>query len=103
MSEVEKYLDKFWCKYLRLNPNKSKTNIENIDNPSGRAELDEKLEELLMITPDLVFIFLPQSDWNRDDDNGGSLYHRIYGKLLKRGIATQFVYEEKLRKVEHRL
>jgi hypothetical protein len=100
MSEVEKQLNKFRCKFSRLNPDEPKLNIENLDNPSGRAELDEKLAELLTIKPDLVFIFLPQSDRERDEDDRGSLYHRIYAKLLKRGIATQFVYEKNLRDVD---
>jgi Piwi domain len=100
MSEVEKQLNRFRCKFSRLNPDEPKLNIENLDNPSGRAELDRKLEELLTIKPDLVFIFLPQSDRERDEDDNGSLYHRIYAKLLKRGIATQFVYEKNLRDVD---
>ena len=99
MSEVERQLNRFRCKFSRLNPGEAKLNIEHLDNPSGRAELDEKLEELLTIKPDLVFIFLPQSDRERDEDDNGSLYHRIYAKLLKRGIATQFVYEKNLRDV----
>jgi argonaute-like protein implicated in RNA metabolism and viral defense len=102
MSEVAKQLNRFRCKFSRLNPDEPKLNIENLDNPSGRAELDEKLEELLTIKPDLVFIFLPQSDRERDEDDNGSLYHRIYAKLLKRGIATQFVYEKNLRDVDAR-
>jgi Piwi domain len=100
MSEVARQLDRVRCKFSRLNPDEPKLNIENLDNPSGRAELDEKLEELLTIKPDLVFIFLPQSDRERDEDDNGSLYHRIYAKLLKRGIATQFVYEKSLRDVD---
>jgi Piwi domain len=102
MSEVARQLDRVRCKFSRLNPDEPKLNIENLDNPSGRAELDEKLEELLTIKPDLVFIFLPQSDRERDEDDNGSLYHRIYAKLLKRGIATQFVYEKNLRDVDAR-
>jgi Piwi domain len=99
MSEVERQLKRFRCKFSRLNPDEPKLNIEHLDNPSGRAELDRKLEELLIIKPDLVFIFLPQSDRERDEDDNGSLYHRIYAKLLKRGIATQFIYEKNLRAV----
>jgi Piwi domain len=102
MSEVERQLDRFRCKFSRLNPDEPKLNIEYLDNPSGRAELDEKLEELLIIKPDLAFIFLPQSDRERDEDDNGSLYHRIYAKLLKRDIATQFVYEKNLRDVDAR-
>lgn len=102
MSEVARQLNRFRCKFSRLNPDEPKLNIENLDNPSGRAELDKKLEELLTIKPDLVFIFLPQSDRERDEDDNGSLYHRIYAKLLKRGIATQFVYEKNLRDVDAR-
>ncbi len=102
MVEVERQLKRFWCNFSRLNPDEPKLNIEHLDNPSGRAELDKKLEELLTIKPDLVFIFLPQSDRERDEDDNGSLYHRIYAKLLKRGIATQFVYEKSLRDVDPR-
>ena len=98
--EVKRQLNRFWCKFIILNPDGAKIHIENLDRPSGRAELDEKIEELLIIPPDLVFIFLPQTDRDRDEENGGSLYHRIYGKLLKRGIATQFIYEKTLLEVD---
>ncbi|AFY97140.1 Piwi domain-containing protein [Chamaesiphon minutus] len=101
MSEVEQQLKKFWCKFIRIDADRSnKISIENLDSPKGRAELDERLEDLLIPTPDLVFIFLPQSDRDRDDEDGGSLYYRIYEKLLNRGIATQFIYEKSLRNVE---
>jgi hypothetical protein len=101
MSEVEQQLKKFWCKFIRIDADRSnKISIENLDSPKGRAELDEKLEDLLIPTPDLVFIFLPQSDRDRDDEDGGSLYYRIYEKLLNRNIATQFIYEKSLRNVE---
>jgi hypothetical protein len=43
MSEVARQLDRFRCKFSRLNPDEPKLNIEDLDNPSGRAELDEKL------------------------------------------------------------
>lgn len=94
MSAVGKQFDKFRCKHIILNADKPKIYINDINTPSGRAELDEKLEELLAITPDLVFVFLPQSDHGHDDSDAGSLYHRLYDKLLKRGISSQFIYEK---------
>jgi argonaute-like protein implicated in RNA metabolism and viral defense len=56
----------------------------------------------MAITPDIVFVFLPQSDRDSDDEDSGSLYHRIYSKLLRRQIASQFIYENTLRDVEER-
>jgi hypothetical protein len=99
MAEVGRQLAKFRCKFTRIDDlNSTKTRIEHLDSPKGRAELDERLEDLSMLTPDLAFIFLPQTDRDRDDEDGGSLYYRIYEKLLNRGIATQFIYEQSLRK-----
>ena len=99
MSEVGRQLEKFRCKFTRIDDlNSTKIRIEHLDSPKGRAKLDEKLEDLSILTPDLAFIFLPQSDRDRDDEDGSSLYYRIYEKLLKRGIATQFIYEQSLRK-----
>jgi Piwi domain len=98
MVEVGRQLAKFRCKFTRIDDLKStKIRIEHLDSPKGRAELDERLEDLSMLTPDLAFIFLPQTDRERDDEDGGSLYYRIYEKLLNRGIATQFIYEQSLR------
>jgi len=41
----------------------------------------------MTIKPDIMFVFLLQSDRSCDDDERGSLYHRIYSKLLRRRIA----------------
>lgn len=62
-----------------------------------RAEIEEIVNELVEVEPDLVFIFLPQSDRNSDNEEGGSFYQNIYSQLLRRRIASQFIYDDTLK------
>lgn len=65
-----------------------------------RAEVERAVNELVTVPPDIVLVFLPESDRNDDNEEGGSLYHRIYSQLLRRGIASQAIYEDTLNKVD---
>ncbi|HAG80225.1 MAG TPA: stem cell self-renewal protein Piwi [Cyanobacteria bacterium UBA12227] len=67
-----------------------------------RAQIDKAVDELIAIPHDIVLTFLPQSDRNTDEDDGGSLYHRIYSRLLRRQMASQVIYADTLSTVEHR-
>ncbi len=62
----------------------------------ARAQLDQLIEDSMAIPSDLYLVFLPTIDRAADDSESGSLYHRIYSKLLRRGIASQFIYEDTL-------
>jgi hypothetical protein len=102
MLQVVQQLKRFGFPSLQLNPETEAVSVENWNSPEGRATLESKLDDLMAIKPSIMFVFLPQSDRGCDDDESGSLYHRIYSKLLRRQIASQFIYEDTLRDVEAR-
>ncbi|BAY74606.1 hypothetical protein NIES25_10200 [Nostoc linckia NIES-25] len=76
--------------------------LKNFSGTKARAKVEEVvnelevLNELMEIRPDIVLAFLPQSDRNADEEEGGSLYHKIYDLLLRRQIASQMIYEDTL-------
>lgn len=72
-----------------------------IDSAEGRAEVDKSVDKLIDFSYDIVLTFLPQSDRNTSQEDGGSLYHRIYSRLLRRQIASQIIYADTLTKVNH--
>jgi argonaute-like protein implicated in RNA metabolism and viral defense len=61
--------------------------------------VERAVNEVITIPPDIVLVFLPDSDRNADSDEGGSLYHRVYSQLLRRGIASQVIYADTLNTV----
>lgn len=67
---------------------------------SARAELEKALNEMAALSPDVVLVFLPKSDRNADKSDGGSLYQFAYSHLLRRQIASQFIYADTLKKVQ---
>lgn len=102
ITQVEQKLKSYGFSSLQLNREEEAIPVENWNSPTGRAALDARLDDLMTIRPDLVFVFLPQSDRDCDDDESGSLYHRIYSRLLRRQVASQFIYEATLRDVGQR-
>lgn len=100
IKQVEQKIERYRFKSLQMNPNAEAITIENYNSPEGRAILEERLDDLMTVKPDIMFVFLPQTDRGSDDDDSGSFYHRIYSKLLRRQIASQFIYEDTLREVE---
>ena len=72
------------------------SNLPDTQDPAGRAQLDQLLNDLMVVPTDIFFVFLPTDDRGADNSESGSLYHRIYSKLLRRGIASQFIYEDTL-------
>lgn len=70
------------------------------DSPSNRVDLEDALNEIAVLSPDVVLLFLPESDRSADASDGGSLYQCGYSLLLRRRIASQFVYADTLRKVQ---
>ncbi|MEH2231256.1 MAG: Piwi domain-containing protein [Nostoc sp.] len=83
-------------KFESLFVNKS-ISLKNLSDTQARAKVEEAVNELMEIPPDIVLAFLPQSDRNTDEEDGGSLYHKIYDLLLSRQIASQMIYEDTLK------
>ncbi|NEO97428.1 MAG: stem cell self-renewal protein Piwi [Symploca sp. SIO2E9] len=77
-----------------------KKHLSISDGANGRAEVDRNVDEFIEIPHDIVLTFLPQSDRNADQEDGGSLYHRIYSRLVRRQIASQIIYADTLTKVQ---
>ncbi|MCU0549134.1 MAG: hypothetical protein MUC48_07280 [Leptolyngbya sp. Prado105] len=102
IQQVKQQTERYGFKSLHLNPEAEEILVEDWSSPEGRAVLEERLDDLMVVKPDIVFVFLPQNDRGSDDTDSGSLYHRIYSKLLRRQIASQFIYEDTLRGVEAR-
>lgn len=64
-----------------------------------RANLEKALNETAAFSPDVVLLFLPQHDRKADQETSGSLYQLAYSQLLRRQIASQFIYEETFKTV----
>jgi len=75
--------------------------IVNLNAAEARAALEKAVNKLITVPVDIVLTFLPQSDREADDDDGGSLYHLVYSLLLRRNIASQVIYDDTLTQVEH--
>jgi hypothetical protein len=71
--------------------------LKNFSGTKARAKVEEVVNELMETPPDIVLAFLAQSDRNADEEEGGSLYHKIYDLLLRRQIASQMIYEDTLK------
>jgi hypothetical protein len=69
--------------------------VSNSD-ASARVELEKALNEVAVLSPDIVLIFLPENDRNADKTDGGSLYQFAYSHLLRRQTASQFIYADTL-------
>jgi hypothetical protein len=59
---------------------------------TSRVALQNALNEIAALSPDVVLVVLPQSDRNADPSNGGSLYQFAELQLLRQQIASQFMY-----------
>lgn len=76
--------------------------LPQLSGAQARAGLEKAINELMVVPSDIFLTFLPESDRNADHDKGGSLYQRIYSQLLKRGIASQVIYDDTLSKVDYK-
>lgn len=73
--------------------------VKDLSGAAKRAEVERAVNEVVTVPPDIVLVFLPESDRSDDNDEGGSLYHRVYSQLLRRGIASQVIYADTLNNV----
>uniref|UniRef100_A0A832M3A1 Protein argonaute n=1 Tax=Oscillatoriales cyanobacterium SpSt-402 TaxID=2282168 RepID=A0A832M3A1_9CYAN len=75
--------------------------ISGLSAAEARAALERTVNKLITVPVDIVLTFLPQSDREADEEDGGSLYHLVYSLLLRRNIASQVIYDGTLAEVEH--
>lgn len=73
--------------------------VKDLSGATLRAEVERAVNEVITVPPDIVLVFLPESDRNADNNEGGSLYYRVYSQLLRRGIASQVIYADTLNSV----
>lgn len=73
--------------------------VKNLSGAQARSNVEKVVYQLMETPPDIVLAFLPQSDRNADEQDGGSLYHKIYDLLLRRQIASQMIYENTLNNI----
>lgn len=99
LNEVEKRLNKYGFGSIRAKENIKSIPLENYTNIKDRIKIEEAIDDLMEKHPDIVLVFLPTSD-RSTDDTGDSLYSLVYSRLLRRGIASQVIYEDTLKKVQ---
>ncbi len=100
LQEIQQRLKKYGFK-SKIAPEQMKAvSLANLTEVDARAKVESAIDELMTIPVDLVLIFLPTSDRQVDDTKGGSLYSSIYCQLLRRGIASQVIYEDTVRNVK---
>lgn len=75
--------------------------ISGLSAAEARAALERTVNKLITVPVDIVLTFLPQSDREADEEDGGSFYHLVYSLLLRRNIASQVIYDGTLAGVEH--
>jgi Piwi domain len=76
--------------------NQKSFSIEGLSGVNARSTIEDLVDELLEVPPDVVLVFLPESDRDADYTEEGSLYSWIYSRLLNRRVASQTIYEDTL-------
>jgi len=100
LQKTQQRLKRYGFETLLPIENKKALLVDNLTGVEARAKAEEAVDELMVNHPDIVLTFLPTSDRHSDETEGGSLYSWIYSRLLRRGIASQVIYEDTLRSVE---
>ncbi|MEA5509058.1 Piwi domain-containing protein [Crocosphaera sp. UHCC 0190] len=87
-------------KFESLLPPESSKNydIDALTGVEARAKLEEIVDDLIQVPTDIVLVFLPTDDRDKDETEEGSLYSWIKSRLLRRNIASQVIYEDTLKK-----
>jgi Piwi domain len=78
--------------------NRKAVSIQGLSGSEVRAKVEDAVDELMENEPDIVLVFLPTSDRTAEEQD--SLYSWVYSRLLRRGIASQVIYEDTLQKVD---
>ncbi|HBL12640.1 MAG TPA: stem cell self-renewal protein Piwi [Cyanobacteria bacterium UBA11162] len=71
--------------------------INGLSGAEARARVEQAVDALITIPTDIVLTLLPQSDRHADQSEDGSFYSFVSSRLLRRGIASQVIYEETLK------
>lgn len=71
--------------------------LEGLSEADARVTVQTSIDKLVTLPPDLVLVFLPESDRGKDDSDGDSIYAWVYRRLLRRKIASQIIYEKTMR------
>ena len=100
LDQVQQRLQQYGFASLIPQENVKSLYLENFTTIEARTKVEEKINDLMEKHPDIVLVFLPQEDRNSDDTPNGSLYSFISSCLLRRGIASQFIYERTLKDVK---
>lgn len=102
LRQVQERLSRYGFESIILDDDKKTLSLDGITSAEARAEIETAIDELVEVPPDIVLTFLPQSDRNNDEDEGGSFYYHVYSQLLRRGIASQIIYADTLSNVDDR-
>ncbi|MDJ0737421.1 MAG: Piwi domain-containing protein [Nostocaceae cyanobacterium] len=98
LTQVQQRLKNYGFKSIIPDENKKPVSIDNLTGADARAKIEEAVDDLMERHPDIVLVFLPTSD--RQADDAESLYSWVYSRLLRRGIASQVIYEDTLKTTE---
>lgn len=74
--------------------------LENLTPSQTTVEVEKKVNEIMEKEPDLVLVILPKKEQNKNEQKSASLYEQIYAQLLRRRVASQFIYEDTLQKTQ---
>ncbi|MGL5807162.1 MAG: Piwi domain-containing protein, partial [Xenococcaceae cyanobacterium] len=95
--ELQQYLKKYGFENSLAEEHKKSLALEGLSESAKRAKIENSIDEILQIPCDLVLVFLPQSDRNKDDSDGNSLYCWVSSRLSRRKISSQIIYEDTLK------
>jgi hypothetical protein len=94
---LEQQLIRYKFKLHLTRENIKSASLEGLSQIEARAKVQILVDEVVTVPPDLVLVFLPESDRGQDDSDGNSIYAWVYNRLLRRRIASQFIYENTMR------
>lgn len=94
--QVQQQLKRYGFESMLPEANRKALSVDGLTGAEARARVETAVDELMVMHPDIVLTFLPQSDRHADNSDEGSFYSWIYSRLLRRGIASQMIYEQTL-------
>jgi hypothetical protein len=95
--QLEEQLKRYKFQLHRPSENIKSASLEGLSKTDARAKVQVLVDDIVIVPPDLVLVFLPESDRGKDDSDGDSIYAWVYSRLLRRKIASQIIYEKTMR------
>ncbi|NET27006.1 Piwi domain-containing protein [Okeania sp. SIO1I7] len=93
LDEIKKRLNSYGFKSLiKL----TTVSVNSASVSEDRTQVEKAVNKLIEIPADIVITILPQSDRNADNNEEGSFYSFVSSRLLRRGLASQIIYEKTL-------